>query len=205
MDLEAVLSRIDLDAVVAREDPDLVALRVDVDAVASRVDLGALVARIDPDAVAKRLDVDAVVSQVDLVGDRRAARPPPDPALEVIAAIDLAGDRAAVDRLGGVRGGPGIRAESAQADDAAGAHQPAAAAPAAPSSGTAMTSPVRRAGVVTRTLAAILDAAVAAAMAVLVHLAVVAARFAWSPPTFEWPAPSAAVSARSSQWSQRCT
>jgi hypothetical protein len=57
-----------------------------------------------------------------------------------------------------------------------------------------LTSPVRRAGVVTRTLAAAVDAALAAAMVVLVYLAVVVARFAWSPLTFRWPAPSAPVS-----------
>jgi uncharacterized RDD family membrane protein YckC len=52
----------------------------------------------------------------------------------------------------------------------------------------------RRAGVVTRTLAAAVDAAVVAVAVALVYLAVVAARFAWSPLTFRWPAPSAPVS-----------
>jgi uncharacterized RDD family membrane protein YckC len=48
--------------------------------------------------------------------------------------------------------------------------------------------------VVTRTLAAAVDVAAVAATTVIVYLAVVAARFAWSPLTFRWPAPSAPVS-----------
>src|SRR3954447_892810 len=55
-------------------------------------------------------------------------------------------------------------------------------------------SPATRAGVVTRPLAAAVDVALAAAMVVLVYLAVVATRFAWSPLTFRWPAPSAPLS-----------
>jgi uncharacterized RDD family membrane protein YckC len=55
-------------------------------------------------------------------------------------------------------------------------------------------SPATRAGVVTRTLAAAVDVALAAAMVVLVYLAVVATRFAWSPLTFRWPTPSAPLS-----------
>ena len=57
-----------------------------------------------------------------------------------------------------------------------------------------MTSPEGRAGVVTRTLAAAVDVAAVAAATVVVYLAAVAARFAWSPLTFHWPAPSAPVS-----------
>jgi uncharacterized RDD family membrane protein YckC len=56
-----------------------------------------------------------------------------------------------------------------------------------------MMSPEGRAGVVTRILAAAVDVAAVAAATVLVHLAVVAARFAWSPLTFRWPTPSAPV------------
>jgi uncharacterized RDD family membrane protein YckC len=51
-----------------------------------------------------------------------------------------------------------------------------------------------RAGLVTRSLAATVDVTVIAAVVVLVYLAAVAARFAWSPLTFRWPAPSAPVS-----------
>ena len=57
-----------------------------------------------------------------------------------------------------------------------------------------MTSEPGRAGVVTRTFAAAVDAAVVAGAVVLIYLAVVAARFAWSPLTFRWPAPSGPVS-----------
>ena len=57
-----------------------------------------------------------------------------------------------------------------------------------------MTSREGRAGVVTRTLAAAVDVAVIAGAVVLVYLAAVAARFAWSPLTFRWPAPSGPVS-----------
>jgi len=51
-----------------------------------------------------------------------------------------------------------------------------------------------RAGVVTRCLAAAVDAAVVAGVVVLLYVALVALRFAWSPLTFRWPAPSAHVS-----------
>jgi uncharacterized RDD family membrane protein YckC len=58
-----------------------------------------------------------------------------------------------------------------------------------------VTSPEGRAGVVTRTLAAAVDVAAAAMTTVILYLAVAVARFAWSPLTFRWPAPSAPVSA----------
>lgn len=57
-----------------------------------------------------------------------------------------------------------------------------------------MTEHASRAGVVTRTVAAAIDAAVVAGAVVVIYLAVVAARFAWSPLTFHWPAPPAHVS-----------
>jgi uncharacterized RDD family membrane protein YckC len=50
------------------------------------------------------------------------------------------------------------------------------------------------AGVVTRSLAAVVDAAVVGGTVVLLYFAVAVARFAWSPLTFRWPAPSAHVS-----------
>ena len=57
-----------------------------------------------------------------------------------------------------------------------------------------MSAPVGRAGVVTRTLAALVDTAVAAGATVLLYVVIVAARFAWSPLTFRWPMPPAPVS-----------
>ena len=44
-----------------------------------------------------------------------------------------------------------------------------------------MSAPVGRAGVVTRALAAFVDAAVAAGVTVLLYLGFVGLRFAWSP------------------------
>jgi uncharacterized RDD family membrane protein YckC len=57
-----------------------------------------------------------------------------------------------------------------------------------------VTAQAEPAGVVTRTLAAAVDAAVVAAAVVLIYFAAVGVRFAWSPLTFRWPAPSAPVS-----------
>jgi len=57
-----------------------------------------------------------------------------------------------------------------------------------------VTAQAGRAGVVTRCLAAAVDAAVVAGMVVLLYLGLVALRFAWSPLTFRWPTPSAQVS-----------
>jgi uncharacterized RDD family membrane protein YckC len=57
-----------------------------------------------------------------------------------------------------------------------------------------VTTQAGRAGVVTRCLAAAVDAAVVAGAVVLLYLAVVALRFAWSPLSFRWPAPSGHVS-----------
>jgi uncharacterized RDD family membrane protein YckC len=52
-----------------------------------------------------------------------------------------------------------------------------------------VSAPVGRAGVVTRALAAFVDAAVAAGVTVLLYLGFVGLRFAWSPLTFRWPTP----------------
>jgi uncharacterized RDD family membrane protein YckC len=57
-----------------------------------------------------------------------------------------------------------------------------------------VTARAEPAGVVTRTLAAVVDAAVVAGAVVLIYFAVAVARFAWSPLTFRWPAPSAPMS-----------
>ncbi len=48
----------------------------------------------------------------------------------------------------------------------------------------------RPAGLVTRTLAAVIDVAVVAAFMVVAYLGVAAAVFAWNPRTFRFPAPS---------------
>jgi uncharacterized RDD family membrane protein YckC len=57
-----------------------------------------------------------------------------------------------------------------------------------------VTSEPGRAGVVTRTAAAAVDVAMVAGTVVLIYLAAVVARFAWSPLTFRWPEPSRPVS-----------
>jgi uncharacterized RDD family membrane protein YckC len=57
-----------------------------------------------------------------------------------------------------------------------------------------VTARAEPAGVVTRALAAAVDAAVVGCAVVLIYFAVAVARFAWSPLTFRWPAPSAPVS-----------
>jgi uncharacterized RDD family membrane protein YckC len=54
--------------------------------------------------------------------------------------------------------------------------------------------PVDRAGVVTRSLAAVVDVAAVVLVATVLDLAAAGARFAWSPIDFHWPQPAPAVS-----------
>jgi uncharacterized RDD family membrane protein YckC len=58
-----------------------------------------------------------------------------------------------------------------------------------------VTTPTGRAGLVTRAIAAVVDAAIVAGSTVLVYVALAVALFAWSPLDFRWPAPAGPVSA----------
>jgi uncharacterized RDD family membrane protein YckC len=57
-----------------------------------------------------------------------------------------------------------------------------------------VTTPTGPAGIVTRCLAAAVDAGVVALAAGVLYLGLAAVRFMWSARTFEWPRPEAAVS-----------
>jgi len=72
---------------------------------------------------------------------------------------------------------------------------PVPAAESATGSGTATTrpSPPVHAGVVTRLLAAAVDAVVVVVVTALLDLAAAGARFLWSPVDFRWPRPTVAV------------
>ena len=70
LDIDAIVRRVDVDAIVAQVDIDVIAKRIDVDAIVEKLDIDAIVDRVDIDAIVRRLDLvslaEEIVNGIDL-------------------------------------------------------------------------------------------------------------------------------------------
>ena len=209
VDIDRILDRVDLEAVIDRIDIDAIVAKVDVERHRGAGGHGAPRRVVPGRTIVDRVDVDRVIARTDIVGDRRPARPG-EIAQEVIDEVDLPRAGPRVVRAMASETVQTVRVQGMNADrlvshvvdkvlrrEARDCWLPTSTGGAVMSGAIASRSGVfpagagerqgLRAGVVSRTVAMVIDMAYVAAMLGIGYLGVAGFRFLRSPRSFTWP------------------